>query len=103
MTAPCSTFTPRSARDVTNCACGWSHAAHQRHLFARGNTSKACALFEPLPGEYGEHCAVCHWTHENHGTQVDKPWRPPYIDASYETVHGSTAAPLRFSRTVRVF
>lgn len=96
----CSSFTPRTARDLTNCACGWSHAAHQRHLFARGDTRQPCGSFEPLHGTYGEHCAVCHWTLENHGTQVDKPRRPPYIDASYEIAYGTTC---RFSKSVRVF
>ena len=95
----CSSFAPRSARDLTNCVCGWSHAAHQRHLYARGDTSKACASFEPLPGAYSDYCAVCHWSQENHGG-VDRTPIVPYVEVSHETAYGQT---LRFSRAIRVF
>jgi len=95
----CSSFVPRSEYDTMNCACGWSHAAHQRHLFARGDTSKACASFEPLPGAYGDYCAVCHWTRKSHDG-VDRTPIVPYVEVSHETAYGQT---LRFSRAIRVF
>ena len=95
----CASFTPRSEYDTMNCACGWSHVAHQRHLYARGDTSKACDSFQPLPGAYGDYCAVCHWTRENHDG-VDRTPMVPYVDASYEIAYGMTC---RFKRSVRAY
>jgi hypothetical protein len=93
----CSSFTPRSEYDTMTCA--WSHAAHQRQLFARGDTSKACASFEPLPGAYSDYCAVCHWSLKSHGG-VDRTPIVPYVEVDRETCNGVT---LRFSRSIRVF
>lgn len=35
VSGPCSNFTSRSARDTTNCACGWSNTRHEETA-ARG-------------------------------------------------------------------